>query len=291
LSSEGFDGDWLALREPFDARARSIALAGHLIDALPADRPPHLFDLGAGTGSLFRWMAPLIGRAQSWTLVDADPILLERALATVTDWAEGFGWPVTHPGRGMVLVISPQGVWRVQALVADLAAGPTALPLAKADAVVSSALCDLVSRRWASAMAGALRVPFYAALNVDGRGGFFPRHVHDRLLDRGFRRDQIRDKGFGGRAVGAEAPALLSAAFRARGFRVLTAGSPWFIPAATPAMADALSSGHAEAALAALPASAAPRIRAWAAARHAQAMRGKLSARIGHRDVLALPSG
>ena len=56
--SEEFDLDWLDLREPHDAAARSEALAEALIARLPAR--PRLMDLGAGTGSLFRWLAPRI---------------------------------------------------------------------------------------------------------------------------------------------------------------------------------------------------------------------------------------
>lgn len=285
--TEGFDGDWLALREPFDARARSAELALALAGALPPR--PHLLDLGAGTGALLRWLAPILGRSQFWTLVDSDPALLQRAFATIEERAILAGWTTTWPRDTTLLVHTPQGVWRVEALVADLAAGPRALPLDKADGVVSTALCDLVSRRWVRRMAEALAIPFYAALNVDGREAFSPPHAADRLVARGFRRDQGRDKGFGGAALGPAAPRALAEAFRARGFSVRTAPSPWRIGANTPVMADSLAEGHARAALAALPRGHAPAIRAWAEARRAQAMRGRLSARIGHTDLLALP--
>ncbi len=59
--SDAFDAAWLALREPFDAAARSRALAEALIAHLPAR--PRLLDLGCGTGSLFRWLAPMHRRA------------------------------------------------------------------------------------------------------------------------------------------------------------------------------------------------------------------------------------
>lgn len=285
--SESFDAGWLALREPFDARARAPALARQLADALPAR--PRLLDLGAGTGSLLRWMAPLIGRAQAWTLVDADAALLRRAFAEIEEWAILRGWATTWPGRRRLLVHAPGGAWRVEALVANLAAAPRGLPLHDADAVVSTALCDLVSRRWVEAMAAALRIPFYAALNVDGRERFLPPHPDDRLLAHGFRRDQVRDKGFGGMALGPDAPAAMAAAFRARGFRVTLANSPWRIGGHATPMAVMVAEGHARAAIAALPPAASPRLRNWAAERRAQALRGRLSLRIGHRDLLALP--
>ncbi|MXP63117.1 class I SAM-dependent methyltransferase [Roseomonas sp. M0104] len=285
--SEGFDAGWLALREPFDARARSLGLAVALAEALPPR--PHLVDLGAGTGALLRWLAPLLARSQRWTLVDADAALLEEAVTTIEERAILAGWTTTWPKKRTLLVHTPQGVWRVEAVVADLAAGPRALPLDGADAVVSSALCDLVSRRWVEAMAGGLNMPFYAALNVNGRERFFPPHPADHLVARGFRRDQTRDKGFGGSALGPAAPAAMASAFRARGFTVRTAPSPWWVGPNTPAMADALADGHARAAMTSLPRSLSPMLRGWAGARQAQAMRGRLAARIGHTDLLALP--
>ncbi len=296
--TEAFDLDWLDLREPFDALARDEALAARLLSRLPAR--PRLLDLGAGTGSLFRWLAPRIGRAQAWTLVDADREMAEAAFDTVADRAEAVGLRVTFPSRRCLLVHAPGGAWRVEALVADLADAPDNLPLRETDAVVNSALCDLVSRPWVERMAATLRVPFYAALCVDGRDRFSPPHPDDALVARGFRRDQRRNKGFGGAALGAEAPAAVAEAFRARGFAVETAASDWAVRgrgAAAPGLPlDAaapflsrLVAGRAAAALAAGPGRDARRVSAWGEARQERIARRGLGARIGHRDVLAVP--
>jgi SAM-dependent methyltransferase len=112
--TEAFDGDWLDLREPYDAAARDFGLAVRLAAALPAR--PRILDLGAGTGSLLRWLGHFIRRAQAWTLVDADPELAERAFETIADRAEGAGWGVTFPGKRTLLVHSPKGAWRVEGL-------------------------------------------------------------------------------------------------------------------------------------------------------------------------------
>ncbi|WP_431284168.1 class I SAM-dependent methyltransferase [Humitalea sp. 24SJ18S-53] len=287
--TEAFDGDWLDQREPFDAMARDIDLAVRLADALPAR--PRILDLGAGTGSLFRWLAPLIGRAQAWTLVDADIRLIERAFDTIADRADEIGLTVTMPGRRTMLVHAPGGAWRIEGLIADLNGAPGNLPLVNADAVVNSALCDLVSEDWVQRMAAGLavrRIPFYAALNVSGRDVFTPPHRADALVARGFRRDQLRDKGFSGRALGPAAPAAIAAAFAARGFAVATAPSDWRIPRQASAMAADLATGHTDAAMQQEHRHRAA-IGAWEAARLRQAMEGRLSVRVGHRDVLALP--
>ena len=285
--SEEFELDWLDLREPHDAAARSEALAEALIARLPAR--PRLMDLGAGTGSLFRWLAPRIGRAQAWTLVDQNREMTEAAFDTIADRAEQVGLKVTFPNRRTLLVHAPGGAWRVEALIADLAHAPDNLPLHNADAVVCSALCDLVSVPWVERMAAALRVPFYACLNVDGRDRFLPPVPGDAVVARGFARDQGRDKGFGGRALGPKAVAEIARAFGARGFEVQSAASDWVLRGgpATALMSE-LVFGHAEAALAQDRRQGA-QISAWRERRLQQSSLGRLQARVGHRDVLALP--
>src|SRR5690349_18291702 len=94
--SEEFDPDWLDLREPFDA----------------------------GTGSLLRWLAPRLGRAQVWTLVDSSREMAEAAFDTIADRADEIGFAVTAPNRRTLLVHAPGGAWRIETLITDLAEAP-----------------------------------------------------------------------------------------------------------------------------------------------------------------------
>ena len=286
---ESFEGDWLDLREEHDALARDPDLGAQLAAMLPAR--PRLLDLGSGTGSLIRWLGPIIDRAQAWTMVDADPELMARAFDTMADTAEVLGLSATFPGKKTLLVHTPGGAWRIEGLLADLADAPEGLPLDRVDAVVCSALCDLVSRGWVERIAeacAARSLPFYAALNVTGRDRFTPPHRGDAVVSRGFRRDQRRNKGFGGAALGPDAVAALAGAFAARGYTVLRAPSDWRIDRQDSAFAAEIVTGHAGAAL--------PwerrhgkAILAWAEARRAQLLAGRLSVTIGHQDLLALP--
>jgi len=287
--TEQFEGDWLDLREPFDAAARDIRLPILLADQLPAR--PRILDLGAGTGSLLRWLGHFIGRAQAWTLVDADAALIDRAFGTVAERAVEMGWAATWPNRRTLLAHAPGGAWRVEGLVADLREAPDNLPLDQVDAVVNTALCDLVSAEWVSRMAEGCaehRLPFYAALNVTGRERFMPPHRGDALVARGFARDQLRDKGFGGMALGARAPGKIAEAFLANGYTVHRAPSDWVISRQNAAMAAALADGHARAAMA-KERRARATILDWAMDRRAQAGLQRLSVRVGHTDVLCLP--
>lgn len=284
--AETFDGDWLALREPFDAASRSMALAQQLGAALPARA--RLIDLGAGTGSLFRWLAPILDRPQEWTLADADGALLERAFAEISRWATARGLPVTATASSMV-VRTPKGAWRVEAEVVDLAAPLSEIGLNRRDAVVCSALLDLVSADWMAGLAAVLRKPLLACLSVDGRDGLYPAHPVDRMVFSGFRRDQQRAKGLGV-ALGPKSPQALRAAFAARGWTVREAASDWRIPATAADMLDMLVASHGEVAARRLH-DRREMVRAWARLRAKQVDRGRLAMRVGHRDSLALPPG
>lgn len=282
--SEGFSADWLSRREAFDAAARAGWLAHALVAALPAR--PRLLEAGAGTGSLFRWLAPRIGRAQAWTMVDADEALLAEGFERTADWALARGWKVTSPS-GALIVHAPGGAWRIEARVVDFGASPASLPLAGHDAVVCSALLDLVSAGWARSFAARLAVPLLACLTVDGRDRFVPPRAGDRLVAAAFARHMRRDKGFGP-AMGQDAPSMLARILAEAGFLVATAPSDWLIPRTATAMLAEMVEGHAAAAAEAMPAAAA-RIAAWRGARLRAVAAARLALVIGHRDLLAIP--
>jgi SAM-dependent methyltransferase len=283
--TEHFAADWLALREPFDHAARSRGLAERFAERLP--RRPRLVDLCAGTGSMFRFLAPIIGRGQDWVLVDADGALLDEAFGRTSAWARRRGYAATAEGD-VLLVSTPQGLWRMRVVEAPLAApspGASRRPLPPAgevyDAVVCSALLDIVSGMWLDRLQATLTVPFLACITADGRDRWRPHHPYDALVRAAFRRDMRRDKGFG--------PALGVTALSA--FRVTaSAPSDWRIPPTALRMQRAVIEGTADAARRARPAHAAA-ITAWQEARLRQALRGRLAITIGHRDILALPSG
>ena len=73
----GVNSAWLAVREPEDARARSTALAEALASQVHGT-PVIAHDLGSGTGSMMRWLAPMLPGPQNWTLHDRDVRFLPR---------------------------------------------------------------------------------------------------------------------------------------------------------------------------------------------------------------------
>jgi SAM-dependent methyltransferase len=278
------------LRERLDAAARNRGLAVALSERLP--ERPRLLDLGAGTGSLFRFLAPILGRPQSWVFADADETLLQAGLVRTAEWAERRGLAARFaPGRrpSDLTLLTPVGTWRIETSLADLARAPRGLPLTDVDAVVCSALLDLVSRQWLERLFSRLRRPFYASLTVDGRDGWFPHHPADLAVRRAFRRDQHRDKGLG-LALGAEATRTALQILAAKGFQTYEARSDWRIARGEARLGTLFAEMNARAAVQATP-ERRKRFKAWAAARAGQAIAGKLAIRIGHRDILAFPPG
>lgn len=266
----GFSADWLALREPFDRAARNASAP--LLDLqaaavrLRGDDPVlRVIDLGCGTGANLRELAPRLGGAQQWLMVDDDAHLL----AALPESLEGPGWHAN-----------------VRTLHLDLALALDAVPFLEARLVTASALLDLVSAFWLDALlthVWAANAAALFALNVDGRVGWEPGLAGDAEVHALFAADQRRDKGFGP-ALGAEAAALAVARLGAIGYRVTQARSDWCIE--EPAMLRAMIEGMAHAALKQEPA-AHELVGAWKARRFARIDRTCL--RIGHLDVLALP--
>src|SRR6202040_3507525 len=108
-------------RENLNRAARDRSLPEALANRLP--KQPRLLDLGAGTGSLFRFMAPIIGRPQTWIFADADESLLYAALEHTAGWAGRHGFSVASSGgseRPALSLGTPFGKWHIETLVADL---------------------------------------------------------------------------------------------------------------------------------------------------------------------------
>lgn len=264
---ESFDADWLTLREPADAAARSRILAGKLSNWLMGRRNASIVDLGAGTGSAMRWLAPRLPVPQSWRLVDGDTALLDRAKDRV-----------------------PLPVIGMETMVADLRDADIAELIGGAQVLSASALLDLVSAAWIDRLVmGCVQTGAAAwlTLSVDGADAWFPALRGDWAAGRVFARDQARDKGFGP-SLGPAAVFHAAKRFREAGFQVMTAKSDWRLGPGAAALQQELLRGHALAVMRADPARGRGH-EAWAHRRLYEIAAGRGGVRIGHTDLLALP--
>lgn len=275
MVDETFDAGWLALREAADHRSRPVGPLDPLVAwcrARPWARGATLrvADLGSGTGSNLRWLAPRLGGRAEWTLVDHDPALLARAAGSGVDRVPG--------------------VAAVERVVGDLAGEGLQVALG-ADLVTASALLDLVSETWLERLVGVcatVRAAALFALTWDGGIEWDgPPDSGDALVRAALADHQRRDKGTGP-ALGPTAAPAAARRFHDAGYSTTLVASPWRLDAADRALALALLAGWADAAAEQRPADAA-RIEAWAERRRAT-LAGEFGLVVGHFDLLALPA-
>lgn len=249
-----FDADWLALREPADHAARSRDLAERFLALVKARGGGTILDLGCGAGSNIRYLQGLGASGRDFTGVDADPALLARAASTL-----------------------PEAEFQ-QLDASDL----DKLPWGSIAGLTCAALLDLVSDQWLDRLiqkAALHGVPILAVLSVDGLHGFDPAHSGDEAAATHFARDQLRDKGFGGAALGPLAPNHALAAVQKAGMQAEAADTPWHLNAADHgALIAAFLEGYAL---------GRDDNAAWLKDRQEALAAGQLSLRIGHRDILA----
>ncbi len=278
----GFSAAWLALREPADHRARNAAVRDAAIAHLAGKTAPRLVDLGCGSGSNLRALAPHLPSGQIWRLVDADPLLLQAARQALTLWADR-----AEPGEGGAFVLW-QGEKRIEAQFeeADLAHDLGAVLDRPADLVTAAAFFDLVAPAWLALFCEALvkrRLPLFTVLTYDGVERWTPPHPADAAMLAAFHAHQTSDKGFGA-AAGPGAFALMEKAFKDRGWRVDAGPSPWRLNAADEApLITALAEGAAGA-VSETGLVAASDVTSWLEAR-----RAAQGCEIGHMDLFARP--
>jgi hypothetical protein len=256
--------DWLDLRESADAAGRSHDLVARLRPRLPADGSLVVHDLGCGSGSLGRWLAPLLLGPQHWILHDRDADLL--ALARIE-----------LPGVTVETSVSD-----VTRLGADELAG--------ASLVTTSALLDLLT---ADELAGLVRAcagagcPVLLTLSVTGRVQLLPPDPLDARLAPAFNAHQRRETPRG-RLLGPDAVEAAAEAFRRLGAEVVVRPSPWRLGAAEGELAAGWLAGWIDAACEQEPALAAD-TDLYRRRRLREAAAGALAVTVGHADLLVLP--
>jgi glycosyltransferase involved in cell wall biosynthesis len=257
----GFSAEWLRLREPADAAARSPALA-----AAFAGSARRIVDLATGTGANVRYLAPRCPSAQHWLAVDDNDALLAA--------------------------FAPPAGANVSKLRLDLAHALDELPLEGSDLITASALLDLVSESWLRRLAercAGVGADVLFALTYDGRIEWSPAEDGDELVRSLVNRHQVGDKGFGP-ALGPGAANAAVAAFRAVGYDVRTAPSDWILGAESRALQEALIQGWHSAAAELAPGES-DALHVWADRRRAHVAAGRSRLRVGHLDVAGKPAG
>jgi hypothetical protein len=256
--------DWLGLREPADAAARSTELVEMVRSHVGQLPRITIHDLGSGTGSMARWLAPQLPAAQHWVLYDRDPDLLARAEADM-----------------------PAGV-TVETRLRDI----TRLApedLAGAGLITASALLDMFTadevERVVDACAAA-GCPTYMTLSVVGRVELTPPDRLDAQIEDAFNAHQRRATADGTELLGPDAADAAVEAFARHGMTALVRFSPWRLGADQAQLTSEWFRGWIDAACEQRP-ELTGAVAAYASGRLAQAALGGLGVVVHHLDLLA----
>jgi hypothetical protein len=257
--------DWLTLREPADAAARATDLVVTVGAALPPSGPAVICDLGCGSGSMGRWLAPQLPGQQHWIMVDRDPDLLAVAAA---------GMPTT-----VTVETRQRDITRLDPA-----------ELAGASLITASALLDMLTAEELErfvASCCAPGCPVLVTISVIGRVEFDPFDPLDQPICDGFNAHQRRTTG-GRRLLGPDAVTVARDAFRRLGADVLVRPSPWRLGADCAALEAEWFTGWVAAACEERP-ELTERAVPYARRRMADAAAGRLGVTVHHVDLLALP--
>jgi hypothetical protein len=264
--------DWLALREPADAAARSLELVGRLRRWLTADGTARIHDLGSGTGSMTRWLAPQLPGRQHWVLHDRDAELLLRA-GTTPVGAAADGAPVSvETRRDDISRLEPD-------------------ELADAVLITASALLDMMTgdelRRLVATCAAA-GCPVLVTLSVVGVVELEPVDPLDGEVRDAFNAHQRRVGG-AGRILGPDAFGAAVDGFLGHGLDVVVRPSPWRLGPEQSALAVEWLTGWLAAACEQRP-ELGGLAEEYRRRRLADAAAGRLSVTVHHGDLLVMPA-
>ncbi|MDQ0939628.1 class I SAM-dependent methyltransferase [Streptomyces sp. V1I1] len=260
--------EWLELREGADAAARASGLLEPLLRRLKReDAGLVIRDLGCGTGSMGRWLAPRLNGPQHWILNDRDPALLELAAVRMPRTAAD--------GSSVTVAAEPGEIGRL-----------TAEDLAGTSLLTASALLDVLTRDEMDGLAKACaraECPALLALSVVGRVKLTPAEPLDAELAAAFNAHQRRNG-----LLGPDAVTAASEAFARQGATVRAHPSPWRLGADESALTAEWLRGWVGAACEQRP-GLASRAEAYLRRRLAACEAGQLQVVVHHSDLLALP--
>ncbi|KMS76720.1 trans-aconitate methyltransferase [Streptomyces viridochromogenes] len=266
--------EWLELREGADATARAHDLLDPLrirLANLPGRAGLVIHDVGCGTGSMGRWLAPHLDGAQHWILHDRDPYLLHfAAVASPRSGADGSRVTV-ETRRGDIGRLTPDA-------------------LNGASLVTASALLDVLTREEVGTLAAACAgagCPALLTLSVAGRVELTPSDPLDAEIAEAFNAHQRRSGMLGPDAVTAAAEA-----FAEHGATVQVHPSPWRLGPDESALTAQWLRGWVGAAVEERP-ELRERADRYLSERLAACQAGELRVVVHHSDLLALcrPTG
>lgn len=284
--------DWLALRREADHRAR--AHTAELIRCISQQLSPGpeglwIVDIGAGTGSNQAWLAPRLPTPQHWILLDHDADLLD--LSSTDDDADSAAGAINGSTMDMAhrspSVTTRRVIGTVDTVPEILATIPASAPVL----ITCSALLDLLTADEVEQLVEAVKhcaqshpCAVLLSLSVTGNVAITPPHRCDDTVTAAFDAHQRRGDLLGPQAVAATAEIL-----SAHGFDVHHQATDWELGPAESSLIQRYLGDRAEVAVEQEPALR-DTVQQWWDDRVTALDAGEVHVRVGHTDLVALPS-
>jgi SAM-dependent methyltransferase len=262
-----FSAEWLALREPYDGRARNPVVLNAVVASAKDCLSMRIVDLGSGIGSTLLALAPRLEARQVWRLVDNDLELLTHARKR------------TH-----------SSAFAIEACALDLNCSLQDALNGPIDLVTAFALLDLVSETWLERLVCEIvrrSIPIYATLTYDGRAEISPADPLDAAVVAAVNTHQRTDKGFGP-ALGPAAGYAAIAQFESMKYSVVHGASDWVFGPDDREMQMRIFASWASAARETRQISDSDMV-GWLARRRDAVIAACSFIRVGHVDFFAMP--
>ncbi len=260
---------WLGLREAADAAARAVELVELVRHGLAGAPRLVIHDLGSGTGSMGRWLAPQLPGRQHWIMYDRDPELLAHAATAM----------VGRAADGALVTVETRVADVTRLRADDLRGGSL---------VTASALLDLLTGdevdRIAAACVGAGCTALLTT-SVAGPVTLTPADPLDAAIGAAFNAHQRRTVD-GRRLLGPDAAAAAVDAFAQRGVAASVRPGPWRLGAGEADLSTEWFLGWLAAACEQQPELAGP-VADYTQRRLAGAAAGQLEVVVAHTDLVA----
>lgn len=274
LLADGVDPRWLTLREGADAAARAADLVdrvrAEVVKARRGRQAIVVHDLGCGTGSMLRWLAPQLPGPQRWVLHDRDTKVL------------------AHAARNRVSAADATAV-DVETRVDDVT-GLAPGELRGAHLVTASALLDLLTAGELEHLAVRCLepvCPVLLTLTVTGGARLDPAHPLDAVLADAFDAHQRR-VARGGRLLGPDAGSFAAGLLAGPRTRLELRPTPWQLGPDDGELVRQWLSGWLGAACRQEPALAGE-VPGYLRRRRRDLAEGRLRVTVRHEDLLVVP--
>lgn len=224
-----FQVEWLEGRFSFDAKARNKTVEQACLEHFSKRASLNIVDIGAGTGSNFRYFWNRFSQNQNWTFVELNPELAKVAKEKCIQFAQEQQFLVSNQ-RDRLIFQKGKQYRSVQILHQSFLELHQFLDLNTIDLITAGAVFDLLSTNMLDQFLSKIITSQTALLATINYTGMRFKHStkRDQQYVQLYEAHMCRQQAFG-RAIGPKFPDYLKAFSNAKSIPLLMGSSHWII--------------------------------------------------------------